>query len=476
MTLQRPTSLLLIAGLGGLSALLYGNLALQSQDYGDATLWSAGLTYGGAGLCSMAAALLSRRLLAEHSNADDALLAGPHSVFVWVLLFAVLFRVLGVLTFPVFEDDMYRYLWDGRMFVESGSPYGVPPSSIADESLNERFSDIAGRINFPDIATVYGPALQLVFAASYLLAPGELWPLQGVMALADVALLVALIPLMQRDAPAQWVCWVLLAWSPLLIKEFATTAHPDVLGALCVVFALYARRTGRSWLMGVLLALAVGVKPFALVIAPFCIGFDRRAMVGFGMTIVALTLPYLSAGSASLWATALTVWLPEGLRAMGSGWLFNAGLYELGLALGPVDPGLLRTSLLSLFAGLWGWQLWRALLVDTTVDASSVLVWLIGIFLLILPALNPWYLVWWLPFAVLRPAFTPWVASFAVFLSYVSGINLGVDLGESADSGDAAWNLYSIPGWVLAVEFGLVAFGLVMDGRRYRRQPASSSL
>src|SRR6266496_1353802 len=36
-----------------------------------------------------------------------------------MLVWGMLFRVLGVLGQPVLEDDYYRYLWDGRTFAVS---------------------------------------------------------------------------------------------------------------------------------------------------------------------------------------------------------------------------------------------------------------------------------------------------------------------------------------------------------------------
>ena len=101
-----------------------------------------------------------------------------------VIFFAIVFRVLGVLAFPVLEDDIFRYLWDGRMSIELGSPYGLIPSDYFDHAgISARFEEILGLINYPNIATVYGPTNQWVFALSYLVAPGESWPLQSIYAL-----------------------------------------------------------------------------------------------------------------------------------------------------------------------------------------------------------------------------------------------------------------------------------------------------
>ena len=459
---------------GCLSTALYLYMSVVSHSYGAASFAQAVVVYGGAaGLLLLLTHWLSRQQNPLDEQAHVSLALG-------LLGFGVLFRLLGVASFPVLEDDFYRYLWDGRLFIETGQPYGVAPSDyFGSDELSERFETILDGINYPGVATVYGPTLQLVFGLCYLIAPGEVWPVQLVVALADLVILLVLFRWTGADTPGRLLGFGLYAWSPLLIKEFATTAHPDILGAALVFVAYGFWRRANSFekhspttvlirvLTGMLLAFAVGVKPFALIFAPFLIGFSVPNIVGFVFSAVLVSLPFTGLDPSLVAA----VWLPEGLRAMGQGWLFNAGLYELFLWLGVEQLGGVRLGTLLVFALIWLVVLLRFLFTQRvtgkTVEQPHALarsfVWLFGVFLLILPALNPWYLAWWLPFAVLSPWITPWVASFAVLLSYVSGINVAGDAGVYAY--DA---LYSLPGWVLAVEFLVIALALVVDVRRHR--------
>ena len=79
--------------------------------------------------------------------------------------------------------------------------------------------------------------------------------------------------------------------------------------------------------------------------------------------------------------------------------------------------------------------------------------WLWAALLLLSPVLNPWYLAWWLPLATLAPSRTAWVASFAVMLSYVTGLNLA----------DSSLQAYEQPPWVFALEFGAILLALWLD-------------
>lgn len=459
-----------VIGAGSLCAGLYLYMSSVSDGYGVASIGDAAWVYGGASvvLITMVTWLRFGDIRAPGGSEAE----GFRRTLMWVLAFALLFRLLGVLTFPVFEDDFFRYLWDGRIFVEYGSPYGPAPAEFfASQNLTERFETVLDSVNYPGIPTIYGPSLQLVFGLSYKIAPGALWPLQCLFALADVAVLLALLKFVPIGSRPHLICWSLYAWSPLLIKEFATTAHPDILGVLFVIaaFVLFSaesstesqktKSTLRLLLIGFLLALAVGVKPFAAVVAPFLIGFRVQAMAGFALGILLLTLPFVGFDLLA----AEGVWLPDGLRAMGQGWFFNAGLYELGYWLGVRDLVLFQRIALGLFALVWLLAWINAMVAVRRRSLAQVLVALLGLFLMVLPAINPWYLAWWLPFAVIVPCITPWVASFAVLLSYLSGINVASDTGL-----DGFGALYTVPGWVLAIEFGSIGLALILDLRRFR--------
>ena len=40
-----------------------------------------------------------------------------------VILWAILFRLAGCWAEPIYEDDHFRFLWDGYQFSQTGDPY-----------------------------------------------------------------------------------------------------------------------------------------------------------------------------------------------------------------------------------------------------------------------------------------------------------------------------------------------------------------
>ena len=139
---------------GSICLLAYGYLAYRSSAYGAASLFDMFLACGIGGAVSLALWCWSGKRQVELSVG-------------LVVLFAVAFRAIGVASFPVLEDDFYRYLWDGYRLVEFGNPYGIAPAEFFDADLSDRYTDLLDAINYPEVATVYGPTSQWVFALGY---------------------------------------------------------------------------------------------------------------------------------------------------------------------------------------------------------------------------------------------------------------------------------------------------------------------
>ena len=363
-----------------------------------------------------------------------------------LLFWAVIFRLAGCMGVPLLEDDFYRYLWDGYRFFENGSPYGVPPSVFfGDTSIPQTFINILAQVNYPQVATIYGPTLEYSFLLSHLIAPAEVWPLQWLYSVVDLALIALLL----RMAKPRWV--LLYAWSPLVIKELAFTVHPDGLGVFFLMAALYCRQ--RHWLIGaaVALALSVGAKIFALLLVPFVLWrMPWQSWLLFVMALAALYMPFVWYGSTDL----------AGLWVFARDWQFNSSVYALTRNwFAPLENKIILGLIFCCFYFVLFWRHTRS---EWQLPRGDLL---FGVFFLLAPVVNAWYLIWLLPFAVIYPHWWSWSASYAVLLSYLTGINFNVA---------GVLSLLHLPWWVKAAEYGLVLLAglrdLVVIRRRGQRK------
>jgi hypothetical protein len=380
----------LITGLAGVAvvALTWGAIATTRGLPG--TLPRHLLLYVAAGLAWAAAAQLVQRLPTSRTQ------------LVVIALVAIALRAPAWMTPPAHSDDVYRYLWDGKVQRAGINPYRFAPD--APELYALRDAEWA-RVNNQSLPTIYPPLAEAAFAAAPSLGA---WKLLVALADAAVALLLY-IGLADRRRVVLW------AWSPLVVIELGMNAHVDALGVALLVGALVAWKRGRAAAAGALAAAAAAVKLLPIVAL---VGMRRRrAIVAAAVVAIALALPYATAGprmAGSLgeysrrWrgndgAFAL---LLAGAERVVAHTRF-AGRYDMAdsprlarLVTGRDRDTLFPDEVASFVARVWAgliflaivaWALWRR------ASALRVTEVAIGAFLLLTPALHPWYVVWLLP-------------------------------------------------------------------------------
>jgi hypothetical protein len=227
---------------------------------------------------------------------------------------------------PRSSDDMYRYLWDGRVQAAGIDPYRyvpaapelaplrddflwpptaptawcVPPGAV-DPDHGRPLTPGCTHVNRPTVHTIYPPVAQALFLAVAAVSPpgGRELPLQLVMAgfaLATTVLLLVGLRAARVD-PRAAVLW---AWCPTVALEAGNNAHADVVAAFLTGLALLAlaraggRRTGV--LGGALLGLAVATKLTPLLVAPAVLR-RRPVLVAAAATtaVAAVYLPHVLA-------------------------------------------------------------------------------------------------------------------------------------------------------------------------------------
>jgi hypothetical protein len=344
--------------------------------------------------------------IAAGSAAVSALLWRAKSLSLWmVLVGALLLHGVALWGVPAFEDDHYRFTWDGWQIATFGTPYGVAPSEFYGRTeVPADLETILDGVNNPDVPTIYGPALEMLFASIYAVFGTALMGLR----LAFTAINMLLIALMLRRYAPERVA--LYAWNPLVVSEIALHVHPDGVMA-AALFAGVILLKARPFLAGLFFALAAGVKLVALAAWPLLV---RTRPVALGIAVAVL---------AGLYAVFLVQGAGAGFEStttFATLWHFNPLAYEGLLLFLPPDPARLVAVFI---AGLG--VLWFHARADARMDETLCAVF--GLILLFAPAVNAWYLLWFLPFAVGGRSLWPFAATIALPFSYLTGLNLDRD-------------------------------------------------
>ncbi len=353
-----------------------------------------------------------------------------------LLIWALIFRLAGLVAEPVYEDDYYRFLWDGWVFSETGNPYGVAPIQyFSNRDIPHEMAHALERVNNPDVPTIYGPTLQIVFLLSHWVAPGSLTVLKLFFLFFDLSLLI----LMARFVKPRNLLF--FAWCPLLIFETFFNAHPDIVGVALLAGACFCGMNRRiSWAVA-FCAAAASVKLIALLALPFLLsrGSRIKGVALFILVFGLLHAPFLIHGGMAEF---------DGLLTFSKYWEFNSAIYgALAMILKPEIAKPICLVLILTGLGLL-WIRWQKSEKSTPPLDSAF-----GILFLCSPVINPWYLLWLAPFAAMRPRFWSLAALIVVSLSYLTGMNLG----------DHSLGNFEHPLWVRPVEFGIIAAALVLD-------------
>ena len=312
-------------------------------------------------------------------------------------------------TFLLYDQDVWRYLWEGHVLRHGLNPYRLEPASELlddlpelDSSREEVWSEIRDRVGYSSIPVLYPPLAQFLFALSNLSFPGSVlgWKLWTVVIEVMACLFVALAARKLGQAVAPVL--LLFLWNPLMVKEFAGSAHFDALVVLSLSLLAYAVVSG--WKLRAYAALALATLSklvpalLLLLLSPLWWGFALFAgLVGAGF------LPFYEA-------------LPELARTGGvfaEHWRFNTGFYRiLDWAFG--EASIVAYLLLLAVLGITLRS--RARDVRGFLEGS---LWLLGMAIVLGPVVHAWYVTWLVPLACLTRSRT-WIAfSAVVYLSFL---------------------------------------------------------
>src|SRR6202795_4426933 len=363
----------------------------------------------------------------------------PHRVIAVGLVLAALWHIPFLLTPPGSDDDVHRYVWDGRVQRLGYSPYIVVPS---DPALSGLHTPETRTLNNPDVPSPYPAGAQLFFRAVTAIHE-SVFALKVAFIVCDLAVVFVLLDILRRSG--QGAHWVLAyAWNPLLAIEVAGSGHIDIVGVLLLLVSFAALERRWRTVAALAFGLAVAVKFLPIVLLPL---YWRRVRVrdaALAAVVVGLLyVPFLNHGRIPIGSLGTYV---QSFR-------FND----------PVFAALERVAAPQLVVGLAVvvglltaiWQRSKA-----PAGSSDAFVWPMAASLLCAPVVYPWYLLWLLPFV--RSASTVPVIIWTVSIIPTYYVWHLRTLGRP----------WLVPGWIMLLEYGAVATAAAIILLRRITRPA----
>ncbi len=312
-----------------------------------------------------------------------------------VLVVATLLRLSILFSPPFLSDDIYRYIWDGRVQAAGINPYRFVPDDEHLEPLRDEA--IYPNINRSGYAhTIYPPLAEITFLLVTRMSESVTWMKAAMVGFEAIAAWLLIKLLIASSLPPERV--LIYAWSPLAVWEVAGSGHIDAVAVALLALALWARKRELPVLVGIALAGATLIKLYPVVLFPALYRrWDWKMPAAFSTAVLLAYAPYASVGAG------VAGFLPgyfeeEGLQ---QGW----GIFPLNVAAHLLGRGFSGEAYLVLAAAilvvLGMWFMFRR-----RVDHNGYVVAATTLALAFTVLLSPhysWYFLWLLPMLCLQP-------------------------------------------------------------------------
>ena len=184
------------------------------------------------------------------------------------------FRIIFIVAIPCLSDDYFRFLWDGKLFINGFNPYLYIPSEIINTDVAKTAGltqEIYQGLNSPEYYTVYPPINQLIFSIGGFFS--KFGMLFGIIAIRIPILIAEFFTikyirklLNSLQLPHHHVLWYAL--NPLVIVELSGNLHFEGMMLLCIIVGIYWLMQNKWAGAAIWWAMAISIKLIPVLFLP----------------------------------------------------------------------------------------------------------------------------------------------------------------------------------------------------------------
>ena len=302
----------------------------------------------------------------------------------------VILRIAFINFTPVGSDDVYRYMWDGRVQDAGINPYMYTP---VDHVLDFLHTDILPKkLNYADMKTIYFPLSQWLFYTGYKISGENVWGYKLLLLFFEMLTFFAIFLLLKKlDLPKKFI--LLYALCPLPIIHFAIDAHLDGFGLPILLFAIYFYIGNKKILAYIFLGLSLTIKPIGLLFIPIFFLTEKR----WSNKIKSVVIPML-AFSIQFIPYIIHTNPFEAFIIYSKNWTFNGVVFD---AIDSFMHFNAKTRIIcAIFLGMFLLPLYLSKRSMKEKIYYSVL-----LLMIFSPVVHPWYIAW---LVILLPIIPRW--------------------------------------------------------------------
>ncbi|WP_298246017.1 mannosyltransferase [uncultured Christiangramia sp.] len=257
--------------------------------------------------------------------------------FKFLVILAIIFRLVFLFALPELSQDYFRFIWDGQLINAGINPYLFIPSEISNElnfSNTEVLLQGMGSLSAGHYSN-YPPVNQLLFAVSSFLANSSqllnVMFLRSLIILADLGTVFFGARLLSNLGMSRSRIFLYIL-NPFIIIEMTGNLHFESVMVFFLVWSLYLLHNNRWIASAIVLGLSISVKLLPLLFLPLFFGFFLKnpklafvKLLGF-YSLVILTLvisfaPFYSEEVMANFMASVGLWFGK--------FEFNASVYYL---------------------------------------------------------------------------------------------------------------------------------------------------
>ncbi len=262
------------------------------------------------------------------------------SHFKLLLIAGIFFRLLLLFSVPSLSDDVYRFIWDGRLMANGINPYNHLPAELMQLSpIPGITKDLYHQLNSPSYYTIYPPVLQTIFWFTAKAFPDDIF---GAIVCMKTIILAAetgtvlLLPLVLNRLQLPKHFSLLYALNPLVIAELTGNVHFDAVMIFFLMLAFLLLLHKKISLSAMFLGLSISSKLIPVVFIPLMIkklGWKQGLIYSVISGFVTIVLFAFIIDKATIFHFL------ESINLFISHFEFNAGLYYIIRWLGTLITG-----------------------------------------------------------------------------------------------------------------------------------------
>jgi len=351
-----------------------------------------------------------------------------------IVFFSISFRVALLPSVLIHENDIYRYIWDGKTFSSGVNPFKYAPVEIEEENYSlytvEDAQEVQRlvynkndnpsffrKIGHKQVPTIYPPFMQVLFAFTVLISKNSILLMKFLFVFFDLGVLGLIILMLKHFKKDVSYCLV-YGWSPLVIREISNAGHYDSVTIFFLMLSLYMLVISKKHLSAVMLSVSALCKYFPAVLFPIFIR-RKKQVVLFSLMFMVPFIPFF------FWGKVGVNGVFEGLLTYSREWSYNGLVYSVIYALldrflPQFTQTLIPTKLV--LGGIFAVVLGNVYLRPS--DEVRDIVWnvfvVIAALFLLSPVGDPWYYCWLMPFLCFFPKRSFILLSGLLALSYLN--------------------------------------------------------